>query len=337
MNNRNRSLMAVLTIITAILLPATASAGQLSMKNGDVISGKVTKIEDGKVFVDPDYADEFSVDLAEVVSIQADQVFEVDLEDGSTVKAEFVEGGDGEQTLMVDGREMEVAMADLAGAAEPEPWYERTSHADVNMTWNSGNTDSRNNLVFLDTAIRTGDHRHLGELTIRRDETDGESTKKQDLFKYSYNWLFSGPWYLGATATYERDPIKDLDHRYMLGAIIGRDLIDDSNTFLTASLGVGYTEEKYAGVAESGATGLWNLRYEQDLGGGDFSFFHNHSLNYQFFADNNAILKTNTGFRYDILGDVYTTVSLRWDYETEPAPGTENEDSTLAIGIGAKF
>ena len=128
-----------------------------------------------------------------------------------------------------------------------------------------------------------------------------------------------------------------MDHRYTLGATFGRDIFNDSRKFLTASIGAGYSEEKLAGVAESGATGLWNLRYEHDFRDGDLEFFHNHNISYQFFADNNTIFKSNTGFRFDIIKDVYANLSFRYDYETEPVEGAENQDTTLAIGIGAKF
>jgi hypothetical protein len=82
---------------------------------------------------------------------------------------------------------------------------------------------------------------------------------------------------------------------------------------------------------------MWKLIYEHKLRDGDLAFFHNHNLNYQFYGNNNAIFKTNTGFRFDILENIYTSVSLRYDYETEPAPGAKSYDTTLAIGVGAEF
>jgi len=327
-------LPAVLAVLT---LSVTAQADQIRMKNGDVITGTVKKIESSKLFIEPAYGSEFSVDLAEVVSIDAETMFEVELDDGSKLDAQFSGGSEGQQTLLVDGSQQQVQMTDLAAAAEPAAWYDRVSHVDVNMTWNDGNTDSTNNLIFADTRVRLGDHRHEGALTIRRDKTDGDFVKKQDLLSYSYNWLFDDPWYTGATASYERDPIKDLDHRYTLGAVLGRDLINDSRRFLTASVGLGYSEEKIDGVVESGGTGLWKLIYEHDFRDGDLAFFHNQNLSYNFYGDKNKILKTNTGFRFDIISDVYTSISLRWDYESDPGTDAKKSDTTLAIGVGATF
>lgn len=329
--------VALMALLGALIFPGAASADKLVMKNGDVITGNISKIEDNEVFIEPDYADEFSVDLAEVMTLEADQTFEIEMEDGSKVDAAFAIAEDGKQTLVIEDDVQAVELVDVTLATEPEEWYDRTSHVDLNMTWNGGNTDSRNNLLFADTFLKLGDHRHLAELTIRRDETDGTSTKKQDLFNYSYNWLFAEPWYMGTTFTYERDPIKELDHRYTLGLIMGRDIFNDANRFLSISLGAGYTDEQFFTSEDSGATGLWDLRYTHDLMDGDIAFFHNHNINYQFYGVNNAIFKSNTGFRFDLFADVYANVSLRYDYETEPAEGAENDDSTFVVGIGAEF
>jgi hypothetical protein len=106
---------------------------------------------------------------------------------------------------------------------------------------------------------------------------------------------------------------------------------------MTFSAGVGWSEEKISGVSESGAVALWRLIYEHDFLGGDLSFFHNDTISYQLYDVNNTILKTNTGFRYDIIDDIYASLSLRYDYETEPAVDANKSDTTLVIGVGAEF
>jgi hypothetical protein len=37
------------------------------------------------------------------------------------------------------------------------------------------------------------------------------------------------------------------------------------------------------------------------------------------------------------LEDINANVSERYDYETEPAAGAENDDSSLVFGLGAEF
>jgi putative salt-induced outer membrane protein YdiY len=337
MQTRTRCIASALIMLMTIGFATPVVADQLLMSNGDVITGDVSKIEGGKVFIKPAYADEFSVDVAEVVSIEADQTFAIELDDGNSADASFAHGDDGLQAVVVDGEQQAVPLSNISFYTAPAPWYERTSNVEANLTWNDGNTDSQNSLIFADTSVRLGDHRHYADLAFRRDKTDDDYTKKQDLFNYSYNWLFAKPWYTGATFKYEKDPIKDLDHRYTAGMIIGRDIFNEDGRFMTISLGGGYSEEQFGRVSDDGATAFWNLRYTQDFRGGALAFFHNHSIDYLFYGDNNTIFKTNTGFRFDIMENVYTNISLRYDYETEPVEGAENDDTTLVVGVGAKF
>jgi ribosomal protein S1 len=56
-------------LLAALLLPGISVADQLIMKNGDVITGSISKISDGEVYIDPAYADEIAVALDEVASI----------------------------------------------------------------------------------------------------------------------------------------------------------------------------------------------------------------------------------------------------------------------------
>jgi len=328
---------ASLFLLSLTFISGSLFADQLIMKNGDIITGNISKVADDKIFIEPSYTDEYSVDIAEVASMVAEQEFDVELNDGSILNAKFDVAAEGGQVMIVDGTSRGVALTDLAEATEPEAYYDRVSHVDVNLTANGGNTDSRNTLVFADTRLRLGDHRHLGEITFRRDETDGTSTKEQDLLNYQYNWIFSDPWYTGITATYERDPIRDLSHRYTLGALFGRDILNSAHQFLTISFGVGFSDETIGSVSDSGSVGLWNLKYEQDLLGGDISFYHNDNLTYQFYGDNNAIFKSNTGFTFDLIDDIYAKISLRYDYKTQPALGAFKDDTTFAIGVGAEF
>ena len=54
-----------LAILLLALVPGQMLADQLIMKNGDVISGDISSIANGKVSIKPAYADEFAVNLAD--------------------------------------------------------------------------------------------------------------------------------------------------------------------------------------------------------------------------------------------------------------------------------
>ncbi len=307
------------------------------MKNGDVITGNVSLIDGDDVYIEPSYADEFAVDLSEVASIELDEAFEVELEDRTMLDAATLSlNAAGEQVLEVDGEQRPVVLTEIAEAREPEEYFDWSALVDFNATFNEGNTDSRNTVLYGQGDIKIGDHRQYLDITFRDEEQNGVQTKDQTLLNYSYNWFFNDPWFVGASASWERDPIRELDHRYTAGVLVGRDLIDTATTFLTFSFGPGYSSEEIGGVSDEGAVALWNLRYEQDFTGW-MTFFHNDNLTQHFYGADNLVIKTNTGFRFDLVGDLYANVSLRYDYETEPAAGASKDDSTLQLGLGYKF
>lgn len=328
---------AALLILSLVFATSAFAQDRIVMKNGDVITGNVSLIDGDDVFIEPSYADEFAVDLSEVATIEIDEAFEVELADKTRTDAAILTLNDaGEQVLIIDGVERPVSLAEIAEATEPEAYFDWGANVDLNATYNDGNTDSRNTLLFAQGNMKVGDHRHFGDLTFRREEQNGVSVKEQDLLNYAYNWLFNDPWYIGGSFSWERDPIRELEHRYTAGLLVGRDIFDDATKFLTFSVGVGYSDEEIGGVSESGAVGLWNLRYEHAFWDG-VDFFHTQNFTQQFYGLDNLILKTNTGFRFDIIDDLYANVSLRYDYETEPAAGASKDDSTLQFGIGYKF
>lgn len=335
----SNQIMAALRVLACSFacFAISAQADQVIMKNGDVITGTVNRIADGKVWIQPTYADEFGVAVGEVAKMEAALLFEVELAEQQKVEGQFQLSAEGEQQLLVNGVAQDVDLATVAQAVQPEPYYTRTSHVELNATFNSGNTDSQSSLIYADTRLKLGEHRHFANLTFSRDETNDVRTKEQDLFNYNYNWLFYRPWFMGGSFTYERDPIRELDHRYTFGLLFGRDIFNDAGRFLSISTGAGWSDQELSGVSDSGGVGLWTLFYNQDLVEGKMALFHDHNITYQFYAENNAIFKTNTGFRFDVYKDIYLTTSLRYDYETEPAPGASEDDLTFAVGVGASF
>ena len=55
---------SALAALLLALVPGPMLADQLIMKNGDVITGDISSIDDSKVTIKPAYADEFAVNLA---------------------------------------------------------------------------------------------------------------------------------------------------------------------------------------------------------------------------------------------------------------------------------
>ncbi len=320
------------------LMPCAAIAqDRIIMQNGDIITGNISLITDEEILIEPSYADEYAIDIAEVATVEVEEFFDIEFQDESELQARLAVDDLGQQVLLTeDGESRPVTLAELNEAAEPEPYFDWSLKADFNGAYNSGNTDSESTMLFADGSVKWGDHRHRADFTLRNEEVNNEKTQEQTLINYGYSWLFNKPWFLGGGVSYERDPIRDLEYRYTAGVLLGRDIFDDSSKYLGISIGPGYQRQELGDETKGGGVGIWNLRYEHALLDW-MDFFHTQSFTWQFYGNENQIYKTHTGLNFDLISDLYMNVSLRYDYETEPAEGSDNEDSTLAFGVGYKF
>jgi len=334
--------VSAVKILLLVLMATGAWADTLTMKNGDRITGEIQSIWDDEVVIEPVYDDDvnITIDIDDVASIESDRQFEIELGDEQKVIATFP-GSDsaGQQQIEVDGEARSIQLAELYELDEIDDYYDWESHIDFNAAVSKGNTDSVNTKLYADTNLKLGDHRHIADITFNREDQDGITTKDQDLLRYNYNWLYSDPWFFAATFSAERDPIKELDQRLVLGVGIGRDFINTPRTTMNGQLGIGVlTEKNTSGVSDEVSVATWAFRYRQDVFNDDLGIFHDHSIMSYLSGRTNTVIKTSTGARYEITDLLYANLSVDYDIETEPAGDVaETDDLSLVVGVGLEF
>ncbi len=327
-----------LLIFSIFSFYAPAEADLLVLQNGDRITGTIKQVWDGEISIEPDYADEFTVDLSAVDHIFSDQEFEIELQDGREVLAHLSgPDEDGRQVVRMDGETFSIDLADIFELDEPEKDFDWESHVELSTTVNTGNTTTTSSLFRADSTIRVPNHRHLIEFTTSHESTDNETTKEQSLVRYNYNWFFNEPWFLSAQVSAERDPIIELESRLIASIGIGLDIWNTPRRTLSVQLGAGGQTEEIGVVTTDSSVATWTLRYRQGLLNDDLELFHNHVITENLGGRTNTSYKTTTGIRYEITDLLYVNLTFDYDYETDPVPGIEKEDTTLLIGIGAEF
>ena len=334
----SRALQWCCAISVCLFTCTIANAEYIVMKNGDKITGTISKIWDKELFIEPAYSDEFSVDMPNIAYIESDRVFEIEMQDGRKADAEF-KGADeaGLQIAVIDGQSVAMPLAQIAELEEPDEYYEWDTTVDLSATLRKGNTDSSNSRLNANSILKLGDHRHIGDFVFSRETLDSITSKEQTLLTYSYNWLYTDDWFVAGNASFERDPIRELDKRLILGAGIGYDVWNDAGRLWTMQLGLGGQTEEIGMEKNDSGIAFWSMRISHDLIGGDLNLFHNNSITTNISGRSNTVLKTSTGFRYEITDLLYANVEFVYDYESDPADIAENEDVSLLVGLGLEF
>jgi putative salt-induced outer membrane protein YdiY len=330
-----------------LLVAHTAFGGVIHMKNGDKITGKIKKVWDGDVFIEPAYADEFSVDQAEIAYMESDRQFDLKLQDGTNVVASL--GGvdaDGNQIMIVDGQQQPIPLAALSELEEPDEAYDWFANADINSTFNSGNTNNSNITVTADLMLKRNRHTNYFDLLWQNEnqKIDGVSTKvkDRDRYRYNYNYDVGDPWFIGSSASYERDPVKGLDYRYNVVPSAGYNFWDDANRALGLQVGAGYqadrnTDDLGVTTEGDGAVAGFLFRFRYDFDAPNVEVYLNNTTTAAFYGRDNIVTQLNAGSQFEITDLLYFNLEFLLDYETEPVEGAKNQDISVIFGFGVEF
>jgi hypothetical protein len=335
-------------IVAALLLfSSAASASVIVLKNGDRITGTVKKIWDDDVYIEPEYADEFSVDQDAIAYIEDDRPMEIETADGEDVVGALVGADDsGNQLVVVDGETMAMPVMDLEEMDEPEKYEDWEILSDVNTQFDRGNSE-KDFVKFKGTGTyKLGKQRHMFDWMYEYEKTDDIKTKDRDKYQYIFNYDINDPWFAGGAASYENDPIKDLDYRYNIVPTLGYTIWDNAGAQFSVQGGYGYQAQQTSGFddsdvffrdTESGGVALGVLLFRYDLGKPDLELYAKNTTSKALYGQKNMVTQFVTGVRFEITDLMYANFEVDLDYETEPAIDADNEDVTFLFGLGVEF
>lgn len=337
-----------------LLLSGQAFADQLTLKNGDRITGKIVKTDGDKLVVNTDLLGNVSVVLADVSNVTTDQPIYVTLADGRTVSGTFTSAGDKAEVRAANANVVSVARSDIrvirseaeytAYQDSLDPgWMEGWSGgADVGVALTSGNSDTTNIAIGLAATRRTSnDKTSIYAASIyNRDSTSGESRTvantvrggvryDRDINRRFFGYVFND---------LEHNGLQDLTLRFVLGGGLGYHAIRNERTELDLLGGAAWNREFFKGDFNDRSSAEAQLG--QTL---THRFSPRVSLKEQFYIFPN--LSEGGEYRINFDASLITDISRRigWQltlsdrYLSNPPPGLEKNDLLLTTGLKITF
>jgi hypothetical protein len=316
-----------------------AKADEITLANGDRISGEVLAKSGDKIVVRTRYAGEIAIDWREVRSIAADTPLAVLLAgEERPQRARLRPAADGHALLeTAQGATREVRLRDIA-FLNPKPHESGagmtySGRAALSAAYAKGNSESER--VHADAELSARARTHRTELSGRLERRLERPAAPVTAWRAGANHdrFLDAARFVYARGSFEHDRAKDLARRATGGFGYGIELIDNARGTLSLRGGLDYVvEERYAGVDERYPALGWGLKAAYFPWGPRLELFHEHD-GFRNLDGRRIVLRSKSGVRMPIAAGMSAAAQLNVDWESRPAPGRASTDAALLLGL----
>jgi hypothetical protein len=248
-----RAASIIFFVVLGVLIAAgPARADVIETTDGTHLVGHVTKIADGKVYVDTDFAGSIIVLQTQVLRLETDGPVAVRLVSGRRADGKL-SGGNGQvqvaaATGPVNTTINEIAASWAAGARDPQsikPKHHWAYEVSVDVNGKNGTHDQLGSDYGVRATLTRLKDTFVFSTSYNRQVTDG--VKSADQFKagadYTDNYADRNSWYVRDEGGFDR--IKDLGFYNVTATGVGYDFVKRIPQTLTGRLGLAFRYEDY--------------------------------------------------------------------------------------------
>ncbi len=335
----------------ALLLCAasSASAGVITLTDGSRIVGTITRLYDGKLTIQTQFAGTLEIEAAQITSIGTEERVNIQLESGDRLVGTIEITTDGEKPIAhtavgdipfpvealnavwPEGEQSPEAIAHQAeleaAVAALKPHWSAKLEFGGNAT--EGNSDTLTFTGRFDLVRKTSDDLLRFYLAGNYGEQNNKRSRNEILGGIKYENMLSERWYWYARTEMEYDEFENLDLRTTIAAGGGYYWLKEPDHELKTGLGVGFRHESYnTGVSNDNAVLDLGLDYRIDIK--TWAQF-THSLVYSpaFDEINDYRLKLDTALAIPLANsDVWKLkLGVKNEYNSQPQSGLERLDN----------
>ncbi len=344
--------MSKLSLVLLCLLGFSilCSAEQVTLKNGDRLTGAIVSMDGKKLVVKTTYADDISIDWSEVTQFSSDQPLVITRTDKQVLSGTVATEGQDVMITTTQGSQ-KLALADVSAMRSPadQAVYEKSLHPGMLEGWTGGgsfgfalargNSQTTNLALGFDATRKTAKDEWVVDAASVYSKDDKTSTTSansfQGLIRYDHNLtkrLFAYAAFAGGY-----DELQNLNYRIYPNGGLGFHAIASPRTTLDLLGGFGYTRESYT-------TGLTNNLLTATLGD-EFAYklFKSttiiQNLYYLPSLNDTSIYHINGNFGIATKLNGWLTSNLNFNdrYNSAPVLGNKNNDILFTAGVGFTF
>lgn len=331
-------------IVLAFWFIRPALADEVRLKNGDRLTGSILSLTEDRLHFETTVAGELSLPWGEVVSLKTDRPIMVTFIRGDRLIG-WIEPSRSGGLLLLSSfgvvplrrrhilalRPLSEEEVLIAGPFVKPPRWESQIEAGVQVR--SGNVDSRDFNVGLQTTRKAKGSEFSAKVTAAYGETEGERTVGQVLGEARFDLLHTERFFSFSLLDMEHDALQDLNLRAQENVGVGYKFIRTPRSLLQGEVGVGLSEEFFEGgksdIDSEGRLGAkWTERVGERLELG-VSLVLLPALSdlgeYRF--------RGESSFTTPLTDRFLLRLSLLNRYDSNPRPGVKKNDLTFRSSV----
>jgi putative salt-induced outer membrane protein YdiY len=321
-------------ILFAFVVPASANADEVQLRNGDRLTGTAVSLAGGVLTVATPYGN-VRLPWADVVRLTVQEPIVAVVADAPAVPVTITAAADGRVTLQPGGV---VALTDITGLARPAPAVIVDGGANAGFVTVQGNTEVSSLRLDGDVVARADANRYSASAALTRSEDRTIETARNWTTAFNYDRFVSTRMFLNANAILTNDRFRDLDLRTALGGGVGYQVLATPRARLTAGGGLGYVKENLATAPDDSYMALReSMAFDLFAVPDRVQFFHGHDGYFGVTGEDNLFFRMQNGVRLALAAGFVTTLRHDLDYDKSPAPRRSGTDRTLALTLGYRF
>lgn len=327
----------------AVALAATAAAqDKVTLDNGDVLTGKVKTMADGKLTVNSAALGDVVVPMANVKNLQTGEEVQLRTATGDLIRRRIA--GIDSGTMRFEGQGTEL-VSNLEAINPPEKKdAEWTGAFKLGAGMISGNTERRSVSGAFDAELRRTEDRITTDAQWDYAQDQDRTTRDWNLTQrrtgggLKYDRFVTETTYVLATTRVLGDTLADIDLRWTAGVGYGLQLIDSEATKFAVEAGVSYLTESYRSGAESNdylaARVAYKLRHTFNE---RTSLIHGVEAFPSTESSDDVYFQSTTEMRTSLTESMIGSIAWIWDYDNTPAPSRERSDHRVLLTVGWSF
>lgn len=342
--------MRHIPLAAAIAALSTVAIAQdrITLANGDVLTGTIKNMADGKVTISSPLLGDVVVPMSNISDMVTAAQVKLQTAGGDLLNRRIVgmEAGN----LRLEGDSTSLSLDNLGQINPPEkPAPTWAGSLTLNALWTEGNTDRRAVGAALDASRRAEVDRISVDAAWDYSEDKDNDTTSATFGEWrlnqrraggglKYDYFLSKKWYVLATTRVLGDTLADIQLRFTAGAGLGYTWVEDSTTTFLTELGLNYFTEEYRSATPSvdylAARAAYKLVHafteSTKLTHGVEAFPSTENIR-------DTYMQVKTEVSTSLTDSMIASVAHVLDYDNTPAPGRDRVDNRVLLSVGWTF